>query len=120
MSQSREHPLASLFAAAMALPIVAIPVSVSARESSLLPAGAAVGIRTLWYREDGNRMKVTEPVAWLKTPIGDKWELAGSVTVDMVSGASPIIVSNADGKPAQIYTGASITDRQSLRREPDA
>ena len=114
MSQSREHPLASLFAAAMALPIVAIPVSVSAQtgESSLLPAGAAVGIRTLWYREDGNRMKVTEPVAWVKTPIGDKWELAGSATVDMVSGASPIISSNADGKPAQIYTGASITDRR--------
>ena len=114
MSQSREHPLASLFAAAMALPIVAIPVSVSAQtgESSLLPAGAAVGIRTLWYREDGNRMKVTEPVAWVKTPIGDKWELAASATVDMVSGASPIISSNADGKPAQIYTGASITDRR--------
>ncbi len=57
-------------------------------------------------------MKVTEPVAWLKTPIGEKWELAGSATVDMVSGASPIMVSNANGKPAQIYTGASITDRR--------
>ncbi len=114
MSSSREHPLAALFAAAMALPIVAIPVSVAAQtaESGLLPAGAAVGLRTLWYREDGNRMKVTEPVAWLKTPIGEKWELAGSATVDMVSGASPIIVSNANGKPAQIYTGASITDRR--------
>jgi hypothetical protein len=98
----------------MALPIVAIPVTVAAQssESSLLPPGAAVGLRTLWYREDGSRMKVTEPVAWLKTPIGEKWELGGSATVDMVSGASPIMVSNATGKPAQIYTGASITDRR--------
>lgn len=114
MSRALEHPLASLLAAAMALPIVAIPVSVNAQaaESGLLPVGAVVGIRSLWYREDGNRMKVTEPVAWLKTPIGEKWELAASATVDMVSGASPIIASNADGKPAQIYTGASITDRR--------
>jgi hypothetical protein len=117
--KSREHPLSNLFAAAMALPIVAIPVVVNAQasgqapsSSSLLPAGAAVGVRSLWYREDGNRMKVTEPVVWMKTPIGDQWEIGGSATVDMVSGASPIITSNATGKPAQIYTGASITDRR--------
>ncbi|MCA3043646.1 MAG: DUF3570 domain-containing protein [Rhodocyclaceae bacterium] len=120
---SREHPLTSLFAAAMALPIVAIPVVVNAQttgqsnaqpstSSSLLPAGAVVGVRSLWYREDGDRMKVTEPVVWMKTPIGEQWEIGGSATVDMVSGASPIITSNATGKPAQIYTGASITDRR--------
>jgi hypothetical protein len=114
-----EHPLSSLFAAAMALPIVAIPVVVNAQQnaqpsssSSLLPAGAAVGVRSLWYREDGNRMKITEPVVWLKTPVGEQWEIGGSATVDMVSGASPIITSNATGQPAQIYTGASITDRR--------
>ena len=114
MSDTRDHPLAALIAAAMALPIVAIPVSVSAQttQSSLLPSGALVGLRSLWYREEGNRIKVTEPVAWMKTPIGEKWELAGSVTVDMISGASPIMLSNANGKPAQIFTGASITDRR--------
>jgi hypothetical protein len=115
----------ALMAAALALPIVAIPVVVHAQATEnkdpaagVLPPGAVVGLRSLWYREDGNRMKVTEPVAWVKSPIGDKWEVAGSVTVDMVSGASPIIVSNGvtaanpTGKPTQILTGASITDRR--------
>jgi len=104
--------------AALALPIVAIPVSVGAQKTpqataqtaSILPAGAVIGLRSLWYREDGNRMKITEPVLWIKSPIGESWEIAASATVDMVSGASPIIVSNATGKPVQIYTGASITD----------
>ena len=107
--------LNALLTAALALPIVAIPVEVVAQEtstSSILPPGAVVGLRSLWYREDGNRMKVTEPVAWFKTPVGEKWEIGGSATIDMVSGASPIIVSNINGKPQQIYTGASITDRR--------
>ncbi len=114
MSEQRDHPLSALFAAALALPVVALPVEVAAQstETSLLPPGAVVGLRNLWYREDGSRMKVTEPVAWLKTPVGEKWEIAGSVTVDMVSGASPQTVSNISGTPAQIYTGASITDRR--------
>ena len=120
MRKPREHPLSSLFAAAMALPIVAIPLVVNAQASgqpqsasaSVLPTGAAVGVRSLWYREDGNRMKVTEPVVWLKTPVGEQWEIGGSATVDMVSGASPIITSNTTGQPAQIYTGASIWDRR--------
>jgi Protein of unknown function (DUF3570) len=112
---SRNSSFASLMSAALALPIVAIPVSVMAQESptttaSTLPPGAVIGIRSLWYREDGNRMKITEPVLWIKSPIGESWEIAASATVDMVSGASPIIVSNATGKPVQIYTGASITD----------
>jgi hypothetical protein len=117
-AHSRSCPLASLLSAALALPIVAIPVSVAAQDApaasttSLLPPGAVVGLRSLWYREDGNRMKVTEPVLWFKSPIGESWEVAASATVDMVSGASPIIVANTTGKPVQIYTGASITDRR--------
>jgi hypothetical protein len=123
MNKNRHHrnlsTSASLMSAALSLPIVAIPVVVTAQEStvavsqsSALPPGAVIGLRSLWYREDGNRMKITEPVLWFKSPIGESWEVAASATVDMVSGASPIIVSNATGKPVQIYTGASITDRR--------
>lgn len=103
-----------LMAAALALPVVAIPVEVSAQETvtSLLPPGAVAGIRSLWYREDGGRMKITEPMFWVKSSMGEHWEWGASHTVDMVSGASPIIVSNVNGKPAQILTGASITDRR--------
>jgi len=135
----RVNSFAALMAAALALPIIAIPVIVVAQTSdplpaasaaassasssasssapaqtspSLLPPGAVIGLRSLWYREDGNRMKITEPVLWFKLPIGQSWEVGASATVDMVSGASPIIVSNSTGKPVQIYTGASITDRR--------
>ncbi len=101
----------------MALPIVAIPVVVSAQAAessanSLMPSGAVLGLRSLWYREDGRRMKVTEPVLWFKSPIGEQWDIAASRTIDMVSGASPILVENTSGKPVQVYTGASITDRR--------
>ena len=104
-----------MLAAALALPIVAIPVVVSAQtetSASLLPPGAVIGLRVLSYREDADRMKVTAPVLWFKTPVGEHWELAGSATVDMVSGASPVLVSNGGGKPVQVLTGASITDRR--------
>ncbi len=116
MNKPLPSTFASLLSAALALPIVAIPVVVSAQTaapaSELLPPGAVVGLRSLWYREDNDRMKVTAPVLWFKTPIGEQWELAGSGTVDMVSGASPILVANTTGKPVQIVTGASITDRR--------
>ncbi len=117
MNKQLPSTFASLLSAALALPIVSIPVLVSAQTtaapaSELLPAGAVVGLRSLWYREDDDRMKVTAPVLWFKTPIGDRWELAASTTIDLVSGASPILVANNTGKPVQIFTGASITDRR--------
>ena len=121
------NPLSALMSAAMALPIVAIPLISNAQEApsasrsntsanttttSLLPVGAVFGVRNLYYRESGDRMKVTEPVVWIKSPIGETWELSASATLDIVSGASAIIVSNQTGKPVQIYTGASITDHR--------
>ncbi len=104
--------------AASALPIVTLPVSSAAQmmESefvpAVLPTGAAMGIRTLSYREPGDRMKVSESVLWIKSPIGENWEVAASTLVDIISGASSARVSNASGRPVQILTGASITDRR--------
>lgn len=119
MSDLKSKPLQALMAATIALPIAAIPVEVfaqttesSAASMAFMPIGSVAGIRSLWYREDMGRMRVTEPVAWFKLPVGDRWEWAASATVDMVSGASPQIVSNLAGKPTQILTGASITDRR--------
>ena len=117
----------ALMSAAMALPIVAIPLTSRAEETPvantvdvvakpnatpLLPTGAVFGVRALYYRETGDRMKVTEPVVWIKSPVGESWEVSASATLDIVSGASAIFVSNQTGKPVQVYTGASITDRR--------
>lgn len=112
-------PLGMLLSAAAALPIVALPVTAGAQAladdiiPSVLPTGAAVGLRALSYRESGGRMKVREPVAWLSTPLGDSLEFSASGTVDTVSGASTALVSNASGRPVQILSGASITERRS-------
>ena len=57
-------------------------------------------------------MKVTEPIAWGKARIGEDWEIAASAAVDIVTGASPQLVSNRTGTPVQTITGASIDDRR--------
>ncbi len=124
-SKPAANAFTALMTAAMTLPIIAIPLCSAAEEvatanassattpsSSLLPVGAVFGVRTLYYRETGDRMKVTEPVVWIKSPIGETWEVSASATLDIVSGASAIFVSNQTGKPVQIYTGASITDHR--------
>ncbi|MEP7154393.1 MAG: DUF3570 domain-containing protein [Betaproteobacteria bacterium] len=124
--KKNDSTLAALMSAAALLPIVTLPIlshaETSAQEpvaaadigSSFIPVGATMGLRVLSYRESGDRMKVTEPVLWLKTPVFDNWEVAASGTIDIVSGASPEIVSNRSGKPVQILSGASgpITDRR--------
>ena len=110
----QETALSALMTAAMALPIVAIPLQAGAEETSApwLPVGATAGSRVLYYKESGSRIKVIEPVMWVKSPIGESWEIATSATLDIVSGASPIQVINQSGTPVQIKTGASISDHR--------
>ncbi len=121
MGKKHASALSVFMSAAAALPIMAIPVTSSAQVldeefiPAVLPSGAAMGIRTLSYREAHDRMKVSESVAWIKIPLGENWEIAGSRLLDVVSGASVARVSNESGKPVQIITGASgepIKDRR--------
>ena len=51
-------------------------------------------------------------MVWLRLPVADKWEISGSRTIDTLSGASPIIISNRTGTPIETLTGASIVDRR--------
>ena len=101
----RGGPLAALTQAALALPILLV----SAR------AGAAhvgeVGFATLGYKERG-LMKVTEPVLWGKLQLDDVWEFEASGALDIVTGASPELLTNLSGTPVQSITGASISDRR--------
>ena len=101
----RRGALAALTRAALALPILAV----SAR------AGAAhvgeIGIAALGYKERG-LMKITEPVVWGRLALDDVWELEASGAVDIVTGASPELVTNLSGTPVQSVTGASINDRR--------
>ncbi|MBL8511845.1 MAG: DUF3570 domain-containing protein, partial [Betaproteobacteria bacterium] len=115
MKTNKDCALSALMSAAMALPIVSISVQAEELIPPVLPVGAAMGIRHLTYREAHDRMKVNESVVWLKSPIGENWEVSASGSIDIVSGASPIIVSNQSGRPMQILTGASITDRRIAR-----
>jgi hypothetical protein len=93
--------------AALALPILAIPARAGAIET------AEAGFTVLGYRERG-LMKVTEPIAWGRVPFGDGWEVRASAAVDIVTGASPELLTNVSGRPVQTITGASVDDRRTL------
>jgi hypothetical protein len=75
-------------------------------------AGAAevgeVGFSLLGYKERG-LMNIVEPVLWGRMQFLETWEVQASAAVDIISGASPQLVSNASGKPVQVITGASST-----------
>ena len=101
----RSAALGALTQAALALPILLASAK----------AGAAhvgeIGLAVLGYRERG-LIKVTEPVLWGKLQLDDVWEFEASGALDMVSGASPELLTNLSGKPVQSVTGASVNDRR--------
>lgn len=93
--------------AALALPILVVPAKAGAVDTG------EVGITVLHYKERG-LMKVTEPVLWGRGQFMQVWEVQASAAVDVVTGASPELVTNASGRPVQTITGASVTDRRKL------
>ena len=99
--------LATLVHAAFSLPILALPAKAGAAEVG------EVGITLLGYKERG-LMKVTEPVLWGRAQFLEVWEIQATAAIDIVSGASPQLVSNATGRPVQTITGASIVDHRRL------
>ena len=99
------EPASALMSAALALPILAIPVRAGAAEIG------EVGVSVLRYQERG-LIRVTEPIAWVHARIAEVWDVQASAAVDIVSGASPQLVSNVGGRPLQTITGASVDDRR--------
>ena len=93
--------------AALALPILVVPAKAGAVDTG------EVGITVLHYKERG-LMKVTEPVLWGRAQFMQVWEVQASAAVDVVTGASPQLVTNASGRPVQSITAASVTDRRKL------
>jgi len=100
-----ESPLGPLLQAALALPILIVPARAAAAEVG------EVGFTLLGYKERG-LMKITEPILWGQAVIADKWEISGSAAVDIITGASPQLVTNVTGTPVQTVSGASISDRR--------
>ena len=98
-------PLAALMQAAVALPILVVPAKAGAAEVN------EVGFTLLGYKER-DLMKVTEPIAWVRGKINDRWDFQVSGLLDIVSGASPEGVSNVGGKPVQVISGASVVDHR--------
>ena len=97
--------LAALMQAALALPIF----TASARAGPI--DQGEVGLTFLGYKERG-LMKISEPIAWGHAQIAENWEVRASAAVDIVTGASPELVSNVTGRPVQTVTGASVSDRR--------
>ena len=101
----RARPLGALWHAALALPIAIVPARAGAAEVG------EVGLTLLGYKERG-LMKITEPILWGQATIAEVWEVSGSAAIDIITGASPQLVTNLDGKPVQTVSGASISDRR--------
>lgn len=102
--------LSQLAQAALALPILTLPVKAGAADVG------EVGFTLLGYKERG-LMKITEPVLWGRAQFLESWEVQASAAIDIISGASPQLVTNAGGRPVQTLTGASVVDH---RRTGDA
>ncbi len=71
-----------------------------------------MGASYLYYKEANGRMKVGEPIVWIKATVADNWEIGASATVDTMSGASPRYVGNDTGTPYQSLSSASIRDKR--------
>jgi len=104
-TKGESSALAQLAQAALALPILALPVKAGAAEVG------EIGFTLLGYKERG-LMKITEPVLWGRAQFLESWEVQASAAIDIISGASPRLVTNASGKPVQTLTGASVEDRR--------
>lgn len=91
--------------AALALPIFCTPARAGPIE------GGEAGFTFLGYRERG-LMKISEPIAWARIAVAEAWEVRASAAIDIVTGASPELVSNVSGRPVQTITGASVSDRR--------
>jgi hypothetical protein len=96
----------ALLRAALALPILAVPARAGAVETG------EVGFTVLSYRERG-LIKVVEPIVWGEAQVAEHWEVRASAALDVVTGASPELVTNVSGRPVQTMTGASVDDRRS-------
>ena len=105
LGEGRGGGLSALVGAALALPILVVPAEAGAAEIG------EVGFAVLGYRERG-LMKITEPILWGRATLAEVWEVQASAAVDIITGASPQLVSNVSGKPVQTITGASISDRR--------
>lgn len=105
LSSKGEGAFSALTAAALALPILVVPARAGAAETGEL------GFALLGYKERG-LIKITEPILWARATLAEVWEVQASAAVDIVTGASPELVTNITGTPVQTITGASISDRR--------
>ena len=105
-------PLAALTSAAMSLPVFAATqptdTSISVKTSSYsekdISAGKVVAGSNDRYDIDIHQFQ-------LVTPIGSRWAVGIEASRELMSGASPWgTITGADGKPALIMSGATISD----------
>ena len=103
--EKKSGALAALMTSALALPVLALPVRAGAAEVG------EVGFTLLGYQERG-LIKITEPIAWTRLRLGEDWEVRASALIDIITGASPELVTNVTGQPVRTITGASVSERR--------
>lgn len=105
ISHNAKLAVQALAGAALALPVLMLPVQAGQLET------ARGGIKFLSYSEK-NRMEANSPLLWAEAPLGENFDVATAITLDSVSGASPQYVSNRSGSPVHTLTSASIIENR--------
>jgi hypothetical protein len=86
MNKPKNNSPQALLAAAMLLP------GMGAVHAETPPERGSVSVKALYYKEDQpglDRISVRSPSVSVLAPVAGEWAIAGSATVDDVSGASP-------------------------------
>lgn len=109
---SKSDALSFLLGAAAALP----GISVQAGDAGYLSQKTDLSYHHAQYEETGDRMSVRTDQLMFRTPLGDAFEVNGTLIRDITSGASPVInFLDLQGNPQQfLETGASIRDQRDI------
>jgi hypothetical protein len=101
LKKLKGSPYRSLFAAALAIPAVALSFPVFSQEKAMDTKVKFFYADYHDYDRYDDRMHVQEPIAWIKTPLSEDLDLEGSFTLDSMSGASTYYHNSLTGASGQ-------------------
>jgi Protein of unknown function (DUF3570) len=91
-------PLSSLLTAALAIPTLGSNSTAVAQTEPTQNSQVKFFYANYEDKDTvGDRMRINEPIAWVKTNLGNNFELEGSYTFDSMSGASPYYYNTLTG-----------------------
>ena len=110
MAATDSHSANALFAAALALPGLALSLT---SHAATAPSNASLEVQYSHYQEfqpGAKRMEISAPSLFVLAPLGEEWSASGFLTTDSISGASPLYhdtLSGASGEGVNDFRKAA-------------